>query len=228
MLITIPDVLTPDELAHIRATLAASPWADGRETAGDLAARTKNNLQIPPESETARALGQIVLAALGRNPVYNSAALPLRVLPPMFNRYDPGMTFGLHTDNAIRTIPGSGGMRMRADVSSTLFLSDPEDYDGGALEVQDTYGVQRVKLPAGHMVVYPAASLHRVTPVTRGSRWASFFWAQSMLRDDAQRAMLYELDNAIRATRALVGDDQPAVQGLVSHYHNLVRMWAEL
>lgn len=228
MLLHIPDVLTPEEVAFCRQKLENSPWADGRLTAGDLAAKTKNNLQIPPESEVARELGELVLRALGRDPTYNSAALPLRVLPPMFNRYDPGMTFGAHTDNAIRTIAGSGGLRMRADVSSTIFLTDPEDYEGGELIVQDTYGTQKVKLPAGHMVVYPSSSLHLVTPVTRGSRWASFFWAQSMVREDEKRAMLHNLDTAIRQTRMLTGDDAEAVQRLVSHYHNLIRLWAEL
>lgn len=228
MLIHVPDILTPDEVAHCRAVLEASPWADGKLTAGDLAIKSKNNLQIPVDSDIARDLGDIVLRALGRNPVYNSAVLPLRVLPPMFNRYDVGMTFGAHTDNAIRHIPGAGGMRMRADVSTTIFLTDPEDYDGGELVVQDTYGTQKVKLPAGHMVVYPSSSLHLVTPVTRGSRWASFFWAQSMVREDDKRAMLYNLDTAIREARATMGDDTDAVQRLVSHYHNLVRLWAEL
>lgn len=138
------------------------------------------------------------------------------------------MTFGAHIDNAIRTVPGSGGMRMRADVSTTIFLTTPEDYDGGELVVEDTYGTHAVKLPAGHSVVYPASSLHRVNPVTRGSRWGSFFWAQSMARDDGRRAMLYDLDLAIRQARAAMGDEAPAVLGLVSHYHNLLRMWAEL
>ncbi|HEY0212090.1 MAG TPA: Fe2+-dependent dioxygenase [Paenirhodobacter sp.] len=228
MLIHVPNVLTPDEVAHCRRTLETSPWADGRQTAGDLAARTKLNLQIPVDSDEARDLGDIVLRALARNDIYNSAALPLRVLPPMFNRYDLGMTFGAHTDNAIRTVPGTGGMRMRADVSTTIFLTEPDEYDGGELLVQDTYGTQKVKLPAGHMVIYPSSSLHSVTPVTRGSRWASFFWAQSMVREDEKRTMLYNLDTAIRQVRAMNGDDSEAVQRLVSHYHNLCRLWAEL
>ncbi|WP_374291720.1 Fe2+-dependent dioxygenase [Paenirhodobacter enshiensis] len=228
MLIHVPDVLTREEVAHCRQVLEASSWADGRLTAGDLAVRVKNNLQIPADSAEALELGEIVLRALGRDPTYNSAALPLRVLPPMFNRYDPGMTFGAHTDNAIRTVPGAGGARMRADVSTTIFLSDPDEYDGGELVVQDTYGSQRVKLPAGHMVVYPSSSLHLVTPVTRGGRWASFFWAQSMVREDGRRAILYNLDLAIREIRATMGNEGEAVQRLVSHYHNLVRLWAEL
>lgn len=228
MLIHVPNVLSAEEVAHFRAVLEASAWADGRETAGDLAIKAKNNLQIPVDSPAALELGERVLHALGRSETYTSAALPLRVLPPMFNRYDAGMTFGFHTDNAIRTIPGAGGRRMRADVSTTIFLSAPEDYDGGELVVQDTYGTQRVKLPAGDMVVYPSSSLHEVTPVTRGSRWASFFWAQSMVREDDKRAILYNLDTAIRQTRMIAGDDTEAVQRLVSHYHNLIRLWAEL
>lgn len=228
MLIQIPDVLTSDEVRHCRAVLEQSPWVDGRATAGDQAAKAKNNLQIPVDSNEARALGEIVLGALARNPSYNSAALPLRVLPPMFNRYDPGMTFGAHVDNSIRTIPGSGGMRMRADVSTTIFLTDPDEYEGGELLVEDSYGAHAVKLPAGHMVVYPASSLHRVVPVTRGSRWGSFFWAQSMVKDDGLRTMLYDLDVAIIETRRLLGDENAAVLGLVNHYHNLLRRWAEL
>lgn len=228
MLIHVPDVLTPDEVSHCRRVLEASQWVDGRLTAGDQAAKSKNNLQIPVDSREARELGEIVLKALGRSPAYNSAALPLRVLPPMFNRYDVGMTFGAHVDNSIRTVPGSGGMRMRADVSTTIFLTEPDEYDGGELVVQDTYGSHSVKLPAGHMVVYPSSSLHRVMPVTRGSRWASFFWAQSMIADDGLRSMLYDLDLAIIETRRQLGDDNQAVLGLVNHYHNLVRRWAVL
>lgn len=228
MLVHIPNVLTAEELAFCRNTLEASSWLDGRLTAGDQAAKTKNNLQVPVDSDESRRLGELVLNALARNPTFNSAALPLRVLPPMFNRYDIGMTFGAHVDNAIRTVPGTGGMRMRADVSSTLFLTDPEDYDGGELVVEDTYGAQSVKLPAGDMVVYPSSSLHRVEPITRGSRWGSFFWSQSMVKDDGLRSMLYDLDIAIIETRTQLDDDNPAVLGLVNHYHNLLRRWAEL
>ncbi len=228
MLIHVPAVLTPEEVRHCRAVLENSPWVDGRVTAGEQAALAKNNLQIPADSDEARELGQLILEALARNPTYNSAALPLRVLPPMFNRYDVGMTFGAHVDNAIRTVPGSGGMRMRADVSTTIFLTDPEDYEGGELVIEDTYGAQAVKLPAGDMVVYPASSLHRVEPITRGSRWGSFFWAQSMVKDAGDRSMLYDLDVAIIETRRQLGDGNPAVLGLVNHYHNLLRRWAEL
>lgn len=228
MLLHIPDILTADEVAHCRAVLEASPWVDGRVTAGSQAVHAKNNLQIPEESDTARELGVVILKALGRNPSFNSAALPMRVLPPMFNRYDLDMTYGNHVDNAIRAIPGTGGMRMRADVSTTIFLSDPDEYDGGELVVEDTYGTKGVKLPAGHGVVYPSSSLHRVTPVTRGSRWASFFFTQSLVKDDGLRAMLYDLDVAIIDLRQDVGDQHPSVLALVNHYHNLLRRWAEV
>ncbi|MGY0713945.1 Fe2+-dependent dioxygenase [Azospirillum argentinense] len=228
MLLQIPDVLTADEVAHCRAVLEASPWVDGRVTAGSQAVLAKNNLQIPEESDTARELGVVILKALGRNPAFNSVALPLRVLPPMFNRYDLDMTYGNHVDNAIRAIPGTGGMRLRADVSTTIFLSDPGEYDGGDLVVEDTYGTKGVKLPAGHAVVYPSSSLHRVTPVTRGSRWASFFFTQSLVKDDGMRAMLYDLDVAIIDLRRELGDQHPSVLALVNHYHNLLRRWAEV
>lgn len=228
MLLQVPDVLTKEELQHCRAVLEASRWVDGKVTAGDQAAQAKNNLQIPAESEEARLLGEVVLTALGRNPTFNSATLPLRVLPPMFNRYDVGMTFGAHVDNSIRTIPGTGGMRMRADVSTTIFLTEPEDYDGGELVIEDTFGTHAVKLPAGHMVVYPASSLHKVLPITRGSRWGCFFWTQSMIKDDGLRSMMYDLDVSIMQTRQQLGDENAAVLGLVNHYHNLLRRWAEL
>jgi len=227
MLVAIPDVLTAEELAHIRKVLEATQWVDGRVTAGDQAAIVKKNLQVPVDSPAAQELSQIVLRASGRNPTFSSAALPLHVLPPMFNRYDEGMTFGAHVDGSIRVVPGVG-MRLRTDVSSTLFLTPPEDYDGGELVVHDTYGVQAVKLPAGHMVVYPATSMHSVTPVTRGSRWASFFWTQSLVKDDWRRTMLYELDQSIMSIRRRLPDDDPAVVGLSAHYHNLVRHWSEV
>lgn len=226
MLVTIPDVLRPDELAHIRGVLERTAWVDGRATAGDQAAKVKNNLQVPLDSPAAQELGQIVLGALSRNAQFMSAVLPLRVLPPMFNRYDTGMTFGAHVDGSIRSLPGTG-QRLRTDVSSTLFLTPPEDYDGGELVVHDTYGTHTVKLPAGHLVVYPGTSMHSVTPVTRGSRWASFFWSQSMIRDDWQRHMLYDLDTAIRSVRSRLPDDDFAVVGLTAHYHNMLRNWAE-
>jgi PKHD-type hydroxylase len=226
MLVTIPDVLTPDEVAKIRGVLEGTAWVDGRATAGDQAAKVKNNLQVPIDSPAGQELGQIVLRALAGNAKFMTAALPLRVLPPMFNRYDVGMTFGAHVDGSVRAIPGSG-QRMRTDVSSTLFLTPPEDYDGGELVVHDTYGTHTVKLPAGHMVVYPATSMHSVTPVTRGSRWASFFWTQSMIKDDWRRHMLYDLDMSIMSVRSRLPDDDPAVVGLAAHYHNLIRHWSE-
>lgn len=227
MLVAIPDLLTVEEVREVRRILEASAWVDGKATAGEQAAVAKKNLQIAEGSPAAMQAGDIILRALGRNPIFHSAALPLRVLPPMFNRYDVSMTFGAHVDGSIRTIPGAN-MRMRADVSSTLFLSAPEEYDGGELVISDTYGEQRVKLPAGHLVVYPSTSLHAVTPITRGSRWCSFFWTQSMVRDDGQRAMLYDLDVAIREIRAELPDDKRAVVAITSHYHNLLRRWAEL
>lgn len=226
MLVTIPDVLNANELAHIRSVLEQTQWVDGRVTAGNQASGVKNNLQLPVDSPQAQELGNIVLGALGRNPRFMSAVLPLRVLPPMFNRYDVGMTFGAHVDGSIRALPD--GQRLRTDVSSTLFLTPPEDYDGGELVVHDTYGTHSIKLPAGHMVVYPATSMHSVTPVTRGSRWASFFWTQSMIRDDWRRHMLFDLDNAIIQVRANMPDDHEAVVGLVAHYHNMLRHWTEV
>ncbi|WP_334174244.1 Fe2+-dependent dioxygenase [Pseudoxanthobacter sp.] len=228
MLIVVPDVLTRDELAWCRQELAGAGLADGRATAGDLAARVKNNRQLPAESPVARRLGAAVLAALGRCALYHAAALPFRVLPPTFSRYDAGMEFGAHVDNAIRFMPDGEGAPLRADVSTTLMLSDPQDYAGGDLVIDDTYGSHRVQLAAGAMVVYPSSSLHRVEPVTGGVRWAAVLWAQSMVRDDGERTQLYELDRAIRAVRAGLGDDHAAVTPLVSHYHNLLRRWAEL
>ncbi|SFA80518.1 PKHD-type hydroxylase [Poseidonocella pacifica] len=227
MLVTIPDLLSADELAHIRSVLEGTDWIDGRNTAGDQAALVKRNLQVPADSPEARDLGNIVLQALSRSPTYSSAALPLNVLPPMFNRYDEGMTFGAHVDGSIRVIPQTA-QRIRTDVSTTVFITPPEDYDGGELIVHDTYGQHSVKLPAGHAVIYPATSLHSVTPVTRGSRWASFFWAQSMVRDSWRRNMLYDLDQSIMRIRAQLPDDDPGVTGITAHYHNLIRQWSEV
>jgi PKHD-type hydroxylase len=226
MLIRIPQLLTPEEVAHCRAVLEAAAWIDGRATAGEQASQAKRNLQVPEASPQARELGEVVLRALGRNAEFTSAALPLRVYPPMFNRYDTGMTFRAHVDNAIRHVPGGG--RLRTDVSSTLFLSPPGDYDGGELVIEDSYGTQRVKLDAGDLVLYPATSLHSVTPVTRGSRWASFFWTQSMVKDDGQRSLLYGLDQGIRRVRAQLPDDDEGVLALTASYHNLLRQWVEM
>ncbi len=227
MLVTIPDLLTAEEVAYMRQVLEGTAWTDGRDTAGEQAMQVKNNLQLPAESDEARQLGSIVLRALGRNPTYSSAALPLNVLPPMFNRYDVGMTYGAHVDGSIRVLAPSA-QRLRTDVSTTIFLTPPEDYDGGELVVHDTYGRHEIKLPAGHAVVYPATSLHSVNPVTRGSRWGSFFWAQSMVRDDWKRHMLYDLDQSIIRVRTVIDDNDPAVTGLTGHYHNLIRQWAEI
>jgi len=227
MLIHIPHVLTAEELREVRAIIEAEAWIDGKQTAGDQAAKAKYNLQIQEGSPAGMKAGDIILKALGRNPTFNSAAIPLRVLPPLFNRYDAGMKFDAHVDGAIRVLPHAG-IRMRADVSSTLFLTDPADYDGGELVIEDTYGSHEVKLPAGDMIVYPATSLHNVTPITRGSRWSSFFWTQSMVRDDGKRTVLYDLDMAIMEVRRRLGDDERASVALVSHYHNLLRHWAEL
>lgn len=228
MLVRIPNVLTRAEVAQCRRVLEAAAWADGRATAGEQSAKAKFNLQVPENSTASRELGELVLRALGRTPLFTSAALPYRVYPPMFNRYDVGMKFNAHVDNAIRTVPGTGGFRMRADVSSTLFLTDPEDYDGGELVVENTYGSQSVKLPAGDLIVYPATSLHHVREITRGSRWSSFFWSQSMVKDDGKRAFLYEMDMAIIGLRQSLPDDHPSVLSLTGGYHNLLRRWSEL
>lgn len=227
MLVAIADVLTAEEVKRCRTALEEAAWVDGAVSAGQQAAAAKHNLQIPEGSPAAREAGEIILRALGRNGMFNSAALPLRVLPPMFNRYDVGMKFGAHVDGAIRAIPGAG-MRMRADVSSTLFLTQPEDYDGGEIVIADTYGNHAVRLPAGHMVVYPSTSLHSVNEITRGSRWSSFFWTQSMVKDDGKRAQLFDLDMAIIEVRRQLSDENGAAVALTSHYHNLLRRWAEM
>ncbi|WP_343676795.1 Fe2+-dependent dioxygenase [Paraburkholderia heleia] len=227
MLVEIPQLLSPKELSSIRELIGSAETVDGKVTAGEIAARAKHNLQLPEDSAAAREAGEIILRALGRNALFNSAALPLRVLPPLFNRYDVGMSFDAHVDGAVRAIPGVG-LRMRADLSSTLFISSPDDYDGGELVIEDSYGVHTVKLPAGHMVLYPAGSLHRVNAVTRGARWASFFWTQSMIKDDGLRGLLYDLDRGIMDVRTSLGTDTRGVLSLTSVYHNLLRRWAEL
>jgi PKHD-type hydroxylase len=227
MLIRIPALLSPEEVAHCRKVLTETPWVDGRVTAGVQSAIAKNNLQVPEDAPDAKPLQDIILRALGNDETFNAAALPLRVFPPLFNRYDEGMGFTAHVDNAIRYI-SSARQRVRTDVSATLFLTDPADYDGGELVIEDSYGEQRVKFDAGDLVLYPASSLHRVEPVTRGSRWAAFFWAQSMVRNDSGRELLYRFDRSITLTRAELGDSHPAVLGLTSTYHNLLRQWAEL
>ncbi|MFT3780152.1 MAG: Fe2+-dependent dioxygenase [Ottowia sp.] len=226
MLIHIPQVLTREQVRAMRAAIDAAEWIDGRASAGSQGARVKHNRQLPDGSPVAQAQGQLILQALAANPTFFTAALPARTAPPLFNRYAAGETYGLHVDGAVRRVPGALPW-LRTDVSSTLFLCEPDDYDGGELVVVDTYGTHEVKLPAGDLIVYPATSLHRVEPVTRGERVASFFWSQSMVRDDAQRAMLFELDQTIQKLRALHGETDEAL-ALTNHYHNLLRLWAEV
>ena len=226
MLLAIPDVLTPSQVTQARQLLDGSSWIDGRVTAGHQSSRSKDNMQLPEDSPVARELGGAILDALGQNALFVSAALPSRVFPPLFNRYAGGQSFGTHVDNAVRQVTGTPH-RIRTDLSATLFFSHPEEYDGGELVVEDTYGTHSVKLPAGHMVVYPATSLHHVTPVTSGARVSSFFWIQSMIRDDGQRTMLFDLDMAIQRLNGDVPDHPSAVQ-FTGIYHNLMRQWAEL
>ena len=226
MLITIPDVLTAQQVGHCRALLDAADWTDGRVTAGYQGRRVKDNSQLPENSPAAQELGNLVLAALERNALFISAVLPDVVYPPMFNRYEVGQQFGAHVDNAVRLMPGTG-RKIRTDVSVTLFLAEAEEYDGGELLIEDTYGTQSVKLPAGHMVVYPSTSLHKVEPVTRGARVASFFWVQSMVRDDAQRTLLFDMDSAIQRLNETQADPDAIVR-LTGGYHNLLRMWADV
>ncbi len=226
MLITIPDILTADELTQARSALDAADWVDGKVTAGYQAQTVKENLQLPEGHPVAVKLGEMVLAALARTPLFMSAALPLRVFPPMFNRYTGGGHFGTHVDTAIRAT-ATTGQRIRTDVSATLFLAPPDQYDGGELLVEDTYGMHNVKLPAGHMVLYPSTSLHRVTPVTRGARVSSFFWIQSMIRTDGDRTLLYELDTAIQEL-AKGSPGNPVGVRLTGIYHNLLRRWAAM
>jgi PKHD-type hydroxylase len=225
-MVHIPHVLDAGQVARCRDAMEKAAWVDGRVTAGHQSAKVKNNLQLPEDSPEARDLGEMVITALSRNPLFMSSVLPKQVFPPLFNRYDAGMTFGAHVDNAIRAIPGTP-MRIRTDVSSTLFISAPEDYDGGELIVEDTYGSHAVKLPAGDMIVYPGNSLHQVTPITRGSRIASFFWTQSMIRDESKRSLLFDMDMAIIKLNRDHPDHASVVE-LTSVYHNLLRQWAEL
>jgi PKHD-type hydroxylase len=230
MLIAIPDVLTAEQVIKARQMLDSAEWVDGKGTAGYQSAKAKDNMQLPEDSATARELGEMILGALSKNPLFLAAALPLQIFPPLFNRYSGGQSFGTHVDNAIRqhrTLP----VRIRTDLSATLFFAGPDEYDGGELCIEDTYGVQRVKLPPGHMVLYPSTSLHHVTPVTRGARVCSFFWLQSMIRDDSKRSLLFDLDLAIqRLGRDLPNNntaEQTGVQ-LTGVYHNLLRQWAEM
>ena len=227
MLICVPDVLSKVEVADFRAAMDAADWEDGCSTAGAQSAKVKKNEQLPPNSDIARQLGEAVIRALVANPLFVSAAIPKQIFPPLFNRYGVGQHFGVHVDNAVRGDHLSGA-RIRTDLSVTLFLSEPEEYDGGELIVEDYYGSHRVKLPAGHLVLYPATSLHAVTEVTRGVRVASFFWLQSMVRDGHARSLIFDLDTAIQGLVQRVGRDDPELVKLTGIYHNLIRCWAEV
>ncbi len=226
MLLHIPNVLNAEELKSIQKILHEANWVDGKITAGTQSEQVKNNLQLSEDSEVAESARKIVLKALSRNALFFSAVLPKKIYPPLFNQYRGGMNFGNHIDNAVRTHAATGN-HVRTDVSSTLFLSEPDSYEGGELVVEDTYGQQMVKLPAGDMVVYPGTSLHHVRPVTQGARIASFFWTQSMIRDDAQRTLLFDMDAAISTLRQQHGDSAAVVR-LTGNYHNLIRMWADV
>lgn len=228
MLLHLREVLAPDELAQARGILADAPWEDGRLTAGEQSARAKNNEQLREDCEHTRAVQQLLLRGLERHQVFFSAALPKQISPPLFNRYGGAAnSFGNHVDGSVRFLRNGAG-RVRTDVSCTVFLSDPADYDGGELVIEDTFGEQRVKLPAGDMVIYPGTSVHRVLPVTRGHRVASYFWIQSMVRSDEQRRLLFDMDNHLRHLRSSVGESDAGVIGLTSTYHNLLRMWLDV
>ena len=225
MLILNPKVLTAEQVAECRAALDKADWVDGRSTAGYLSQRVKDNEQVPDTHPIGRELGEMILKVLEKHALFTSAALPLKVVPPLFNRYSGNQNYGRHIDGAIRPVTGTPH-RVRTDLSATLFLTEPEDYDGGELVIEDTFGRRRIKLPAGDMVLYPGTSVHHVEPVTRGTRLASFFWIQSMVREDSQRTMLYELDNSIQHLGRDV-PQHPAVVQLAGLYHNLLRRWAD-
>jgi PKHD-type hydroxylase len=227
MLLQIPDVLSAEQVAQARARLDAAEWVDGRVTAGHQSAQAKHNMQISEGHPAAREVGDVIVRALQQNPLFITAALPLHVFPPLFNRYAGGQSFGSHVDNSIRTVPGTAH-RIRTDLSATLFLSQPDEYDGGELMIEDTYGVHSVKLSAGSMVLYPSTSLHHVRPVTRGARVSSFFWLQSMVRDDGDRTLLFDLDSAIRSLNQASSTPNPVAVQLTGVYHNLLRKWAEV
>lgn len=226
MLLQIPDMLSAEQVAFCRQKMAHADWVDGRVTAGHQSARAKDNEQLPENHPVAQELGEMIVQALQASPLFMAAALPAKVFPPLFNRYRGGQSFGTHVDNAIRQITGTP-YRLRTDLSATLFLAEPEEYQGGELVIEDTYGVHQVKLPAGHLVLYPATSLHHVQPVTDGARIASFFWIQSMVRDDGQRTLLFDLDLAIQRISTDVPGHPAAVQ-LTGVYHNLLRRWADV
>jgi PKHD-type hydroxylase len=223
----IPNVLTKEQVQYFRTEMAKVDWVDGKHTTGSLSAQVKNNQQLAEDHPLTLHLGDIILAALAQNALFTSAALPLNILPPYFNRYENGETFGFHVDNAIRW-NADHKRKMRTDLSCTIFLSEPEDYEGGELVVEDTYGYHEVKLPAGDLILYPSTSVHEVTPVTSGCRVASFFWLQSMIRDDAERHMLFNLDQSIQNLRLQLSDQHAEVVKLTSLYHNLIRKWAEM
>lgn len=227
MMLHIPQVLTPEQVAECRQLLQQAQWIDGKATAGFQSAMAKDNLQLPEDCPEAKAMGALILAALERNPLFVSAALPSKVFPPLFNCYQGGQSFGLHVDNAVRAIPGSG-QRIRTDLSATLFFTGPEEYDGGELLVEDTYGAHSVKLPAGDLILYPSTSLHRVKPVTRGARVCSFFWLQSMVREDGQRSLLFDLDSSIQQLNRELGAGHSSSVQLTGVYHNLLRRWADV
>jgi PKHD-type hydroxylase len=227
MLTIVPDLLDGRQVAALRALIDAADWIDGNATSGTQSALAKRNVQLPEESDVARKAGASVLDALAASPLFVAAALPLKVYPPLFNRYATGDTFGAHVDSAIRIRRGSD-FRVRSDLSATVFLEDPAKYDGGELVIEDSFGEQRIKLPAGQMVVYPASSVHRVEPVTRGTRVASFFWIQSMIRDDSARRILFELDQSVQDVAGRLGQSDPATVRLTGTYHNLFRRWADV
>jgi PKHD-type hydroxylase len=226
MLIHVPKVLSAEQVAECRRLLDQAEWADGKNTVGEQGALVKRNRQLPELSPVGRQLGEMILGALARNPLFFSAALPLKTVPPLFNRYEGGEHYGTHIDGAVRAVPGSSHF-IRTDLSSTLFLTDPADYEGGELVVFDTYGAHQVKLPAGDLVLYTSGSLHRVNPVTRGARVSSFFWTQSMVSDERFREVLFRLDQNIQTIRAKLGETEETI-ALAGHYHNLLRMWSEV
>ena len=229
MLLHVKEVLNADELREARAILKRATWNDGRATSGVQSAQAKNNEQLPQDGAETKQLQQIVLGGLNRHATFFSAALPRRVYPPLFNRYGGAANaFGNHVDNAVRFVPGTLGERVRTDISCTLFLNEPAEYDGGELIVEDTFGSQRIKFAAGDMVLYPGTSVHRVEPVTRGFRLASFFWLESMVRSDELRRLLFDMDSHLMRLRTSVGETDPAVIGLTGTYHNLLRLWADV
>ena len=226
MLIPIPNIFSPEQARDIRERLDAAAWVDGGVTAGHQSLKAKDNMQIAESDPATIEIGDLIVAVLERNPLFVSAALPRKVFPPLFNRYTGGQNFGTHVDNAIRQVTGTEH-RVRTDLSATLFFSEPDEYDGGELVIEDNYGVQRIKLNAGSLILYPASSLHHVTPVTRGTRVASFFWIQSMVRDDGKRTLLFDLDSSIQRVSQVMPDD-PSVVQLTGVYHNLLRRWADV